>query len=1094
VSRIREQVRGVFLLAVVAAAGVSPADAAEDVARTPAEAAQAFLRAYRAQDAAAMEEVALDPRIDPFRVAFELFAGSAETAPSDATTTDLLEAAEALALRAKARKGAEGLGEAVRRQRSVPTEGVQPVFAILRKVRASEASGDVEKGRVAVAEWNRVALPLTGDLVSVVCGAAIARWYEGTANEEGEAARVWGEVARAAGEGHWPAMRATALEGEAAAASMIGRLARSLAARQEERAVRLSIGDRRGAAAALYRSGGVLARLGELGKAADAFDRARVEAVEALDPALAARTVAGLAEVRGRVARFSEALSLFEQALTEQKRLGDARAQVETMTQLGDLLARMHDVPRAIDWKERALAAAAAMGDPRDVYRTRFDLGLFLMRGGRHEEARVALETAQKEMTAAGDRQAAAYAMSAIAEARSKLGDPNAAVPLYLEALEALEALGDRQAAARIRGSLADTYALLGRPDDAKAALHRTIEEGRSTGERELVALAYGNLGVHHFDLGERNAARAMFEKAIAEWEAFGDRGMVASNLYRLARVDGDFGDRPVQAMKGIKKAIRIWLALGSGLAETEAEGTLDRTHAAIDVGLAAATWALRFQPARKVAVSEDSFWLMEAGRGLLLSQAVSDRRGLLLAHVPRELAEAEVAARARVEDRLADLRSRPTAGTPPSPESVAARRAVDAAYDDLDAAVASIRRAARRAGDVVFPQPRALADVRAAIADDTALLLYQVGAGVVTALVVRKGDVFQHVVGTEAEFLASAEAYMQLSDPAATEETRLAARLYDVLLRPLEPALSGTTRLLVAPDGVLHFLPFGALIDGSAGERRRACDRWEIGYVPSGTVLSILLEDVRGVAPGTGLVAVGDPVYPGEPTPLGTPVVARRDAEIRGLANLPRLPATGDEVAAVGAMVPPDRRKILVRGGATVAALRSALAARTGRLRALHLACHGHLDVERPRLSGLILSGGEILSMDDVYRLDAAADLVVLSACETGKGRIVRGEGISGLVRAFMYAGAPRVMASLWNVDDAATRLLMEAFYDGWLRRGLGAAAALRAAQRTVREHVVSVVDPEASRAAGKDVLKQTRPFAAPRYWAGWALWGLPD
>ena len=132
-----------------------------------------------------------------------------------------------------------------------------------------------------------------------------------------------------------------------------------------------------------------------------------------------------------------------------------------------------------------------------------------------------------------------------------------------------------------------------------------------------------------------------------------------------------------------------------------------------------------------------------------------------------------------------------------------------------------------------------------------------------------------------------------------------------------------------------------------------------------------------------------------------------------------------------------------------------------------------------------------------EVFRAEIPADLVVLSACETGKGRIYKAEGIVGLTRGFMFAGASRVLVSLWKVDDEATRALMVEFYRRWNPKDgsepMGAAAALNAAQAYVRSVEVEQVDVAASHAAGREVRTRTRPWSHPYYWAAWVLWGLP-
>jgi CHAT domain-containing protein len=145
---------------------------------------------------------------------------------------------------------------------------------------------------------------------------------------------------------------------------------------------------------------------------------------------------------------------------------------------------------------------------------------------------------------------------------------------------------------------------------------------------------------------------------------------------------------------------------------------------------------------------------------------------------------------------------------------------------------------------------------------------------------------------------------------------------------------------------------------------------------------------------------------------------------------------------------------------------------------RIVHFATHGLLDSKHPELSGLVFSlvdrkgrpQNGFLDLQDVYNLNLPADLVVLSACGTALGKDVQGEGLVGLTRGFMYAGATRVMASLWSVDDAATAELMRRFYDALLRQDLPPTAALRQAQ--VR-------------------MSKQEQWKDPFYWAGFVIEG---
>jgi CHAT domain-containing protein len=211
-------------------------------------------------------------------------------------------------------------------------------------------------------------------------------------------------------------------------------------------------------------------------------------------------------------------------------------------------------------------------------------------------------------------------------------------------------------------------------------------------------------------------------------------------------------------------------------------------------------------------------------------------------------------------------------------------------------------------------------------------------------------------------------------------------------------------------------------------------------------------------------VLAVGDHDY-------GARVDGPRPRLAARAEQLVPLPASGLEAKAVGDVV-------LLKGNATETRLGKALQGRA-RWRALHLATHGLISSDRPLWSSLALApDGEsdgFLTAIEVFRMSTPADLVVLSACETARGDQMDAEGIYGLTRAFMFAGASSVLCSLWRVDDEATKALMVKFYELWNPeegKGIGAAEALRRAQAFIRSH---------------------EKWAHPYFWAAWTLWGLP-
>jgi CHAT domain-containing protein len=270
----------------------------------------------------------------------------------------------------------------------------------------------------------------------------------------------------------------------------------------------------------------------------------------------------------------------------------------------------------------------------------------------------------------------------------------------------------------------------------------------------------------------------------------------------------------------------------------------------------------------------------------------------------------------------------------------------------------------------------------------------------------------------------------------------------------PLAPWLKPGQRLTIVPDGILHYLPFEALVAGGAGQPRFLVEDFTIGYAPSVTVYASLMAQgtPKAAAGRRELLAYGDPALQpaasraGKPAEIGE--LVRGVYAVRG-AKFTALPAARAEVEAISALFPPGLRRTRLGADASEAALKREDLASYKRL---HFATHGVVDEQIPARSGLLLAPGGpeedgVLQLNEIFNLDLDAELVTLSACQTGLGKLVTGEGVVGLTRAFLYAGAARVAVSLWEVDDLATGRLMESFYRR-MKAGERPAEALRQAK----------------------------------------------
>lgn len=355
----------------------------------------------------------------------------------------------------------------------------------------------------------------------------------------------------------------------------------------------------------------------------------------------------------------------------------------------------------------------------------------------------------------------------------------------------------------------------------------------------------------------------------------------------------------------------------------------------------------------------------------------------------------------------------------------------------------------------------------------------------------------------------------------ADAEYSAASAELSRMVLQPVA-ALLGNKRLVIVADGALQLVPFQALPNpnrsgmisvtsknlkkaAAANEHSLMIEDHEILYEASASVLALQRKEFGRRAPARHALAVlADPVFDQEgfktelerraarsregqaklnasSTPSAKDLVSRSRADLTrsideiGIGAIAQLPQSRDEADAIMKLVPKEERLVALGFDASRA---TAMNPDLSQYRIIHIATHGFANFKHPEFSGIVLSlideKGQpqdgYLRLHDIYSLNLPAELVVLSACQTGVGKQIKGEGLIALTRGFTYAGAARVIASLWKVDDEATRDLMEEFYKQMFTNKLKPAAALRKAQIKL--------------------YRQSR-WHSPFYWAGFALQG---
>jgi CHAT domain-containing protein/tetratricopeptide (TPR) repeat protein len=774
-----------------------------------------------------------------------------------------------------------------------------------------------------------------------------------------------------------------------------------------------------------------------------------------------ARALNNLGVLAADLGEVQEALHWDGQALAIFRQLEDRRWQARVLNNLGLVYQGVEDPRQALASYEQALALWRAVGDPQGEGSTLINLGMVQRDLGTHQgdlgtvrEALAAIRQALKLKRAAGDHRGEGIALVQLGRTEKALGEEEEALSSFIQAAALLAAAGDLPNGAEALRGEGEIEAGRGAEAEAKASLTRALEASRAAS----------------YQPGE------------------------AQILYALARAERRFG-RDEAAREHAEAALGVMESLGARIGSTDLRASYSAvSHDAYELAIDLAMDA----HAKDSGAGHDreALALGERARARTLLALLSTAG----VHIEEGVAGPLLARREALSERLAAKALR-AAGERATGGS---RQAADAEQQEivreLDVVDAEIRTASPSSAALTRPQPLGAGEIQQLLDADTALLVYSLGEERSFLWWVTPREVASFVLPPRATVEAAARRLhdrFSQPDPAGRGETAgAAAALSRILLGPLAGRLgeSGVRRLAVVPDGALAYVPFAALPLPSATPvtaTETVLARYEVVSLPSASALAVTRQALaRRPAAARWLAAFADPVF--DPADPRLPAALRSVRSPRSLRAKPgspvpptaataqpavfeRLPASRQEAEAIAALAPPGQATIALDFDASRSAV---LGDRLAGFRTIHFATHGVIDTERPALSGLALSNVDregkpqegFLSLRDLYNLHLDADLVVLSGCRTALGREVRGEGLMGITRGFQYAGATRVLASLWRVEDRATAELMTRFYHALWKDGLPAAAALRQAQLA---------------------LQKERHFRDPSSWAAFVLEG---
>lgn len=834
-----------------------------------------------------------------------------------------------------------------------------------------------------------------------------------------------------------------------------------------------SVGDRADEATDLYRIGWMRERLGDTKTALGLYDQALPIFQEVGDVYSQGTVLNQRGKMLCDLGDAAASLASHQEALVKFRTQRAPVAEAKTLNNMGNAYILAGKVGLALESYLGAQAIWRRLENRKEELNTSMNVGELYVSQNKRQEARDAFESALRHAEALQDESLQALALSSLGELDQRDGRFQEALEYLRRALDIQKRLHDTHGQAIAQVSLTTVYIKQGEWEKARLSAEEALGVFRKLGDRrgEGFVLA-ANLGRYHLTKGEPAQALERLREALAIFKQTGDRQGIALAHHASGQALAKMGDLE-EARRELEQALDTVESLRVEPASLDLRASyfasrqeywdtyidvLMRMH---ELNPSGGFDALAFQAAER-----------RRARSLLdaLAETQGEIQGGADPQILGEIQSVQQAINATDRKRL-ELASQGESESD-TREIERHQRALLARLDTLRA---EMRSRSPRFTELTDPQPLNEEVVRDRLLDPgTLLLVYSLGETRSVLWAVGNGKLKSYILPDRSSIEALASQVHDLlprtSREAQARRKRAAEALSDLVLGPVAESLWRYARILVVADGALQQIPFATLPDPGA-ERAKSEERLllieghEIVHLPSVSVLATLRKKARGRKPGEQLrvAVIADPVFSAGDSRVtgeekgGTQIPSdlARSARNVGLNGFERLAHTRGEAEAILKTV--EKRKGKSLPAFDFEAVRELMADDFVRdAHILHIATHSLLDAEQPELSGIVFSLVDaqgrprdgFLRLHEIYNLSLNADLVVLSACQTGAGKELRGEGLMGITRGFMYAGAPRVVVSLWKVDDRSTAELMKRFYHYFLEEGQPPAAALRSAQ----------------------------------------------
>ncbi|MBX7173018.1 MAG: CHAT domain-containing protein [Pyrinomonadaceae bacterium] len=853
------------------------------------------------------------------------------------------------------------------------------------------------------------------------------------------------------------------------------------------------INDKYGEAVALSNLGSAYNAIGQYNKAFESLELSLKIKRELKDRSGEIVTLSTIANLYGRIGEPRKGVSYSKAALEIAEQINDPQRKSLALINHAAGLVTIGEYQKGLDYFQQGLSIARERADKRSEGAALNNLAGIYSVLGENEKAIEYYQRASVLFQELGMTQAEATALSSIGNRYEILGDYEKASEYSQKALEISRRIKDKKGQAQRLVNLGLVNALSGKFEEAIKLGTEGLLLAQESSDKPTLSRTAGNLAYIYYIAKNDLKAVENFETAVKLLRETEDIHELVVNLYRYARLDHYFGRRE-SAISKMKEVIEITESLrNSFVSQGLRSDYLSQKKHFYDFYIELLFELNREKP--KQGFDEAALRISESARARSLLDSLGNLQKDIKGNAPPELLDEISALRQTINFK--DSQKLKAVQKNENSKAAELDKEITVLLNRYDELQTKLRQSNPQFASLNNPQPLSLSEIQKQVLDDeTVLLEYSIGEKrsflffvtnrTLEIFELPRSEMIEKQVRQTLENLKTRgqqidnETVPQRNERLKNADLEFQKNIEEtskILLSPIADKILNK-RLLIVGSGVLQYLPFSTL----KNKTRYLIETNEIVNLPSASILPLLRKTKNNsVSQQKEIAILADPIFSNTDSRFKTLAESNKpktdDKIIPSVlrSDFSRLRFSRVEAENISSLAADDKKHIALDFAANLESVNSE-AVRNSRI--VHFATHGIVNSKLPELSSIVLSlfdeNGKsregLLRLNDVYNLQLSADLVVMSACETALGKEINGEGIVGLTRGFMFAGAKSVMASLWKVDDRATADLMGSFYQKMLKEGLSPAAALRASQ-------IAMIRQKAS--------------ANPYYWAAFTIQG---